>query len=296
MPREIIIPKDEQPKKLENFLKKRFPIGYVRKLFRKKGVRLNGRRAGPAEMAVPGDRVQLFIAFEEKPEIAGEQISPDLKPEIIFEDENLLLLHKPAGIAVHEGKETLRQHSLLGMLEITYRPKGTLPRLVHRLDRDTSGVLVVAKSGELAEELLRRFEEGEVEKEYLALVVGQLRPREGKISLALPGREGKPVPALTLYRVEKEFSATSLVRVRTETGRMHQIRLHFAKLGHPVVMDAQHGDFRFNRQFRKAHGLKRQFLHASRVAFAYKGKRKKWTAPLPADLQRTLESLEQEVR
>ncbi|MBI3000663.1 MAG: RluA family pseudouridine synthase [Deltaproteobacteria bacterium] len=296
MPREIIVPKDEQPKRLDNFLKKRFPIGYVRKLFRKNGVRLNGRRAGPTEMAVPGDRVQLFIAFEEKPETAGEQISPDLKPEIIFEDENLLLLHKPAGIAVHEGKQILRQHSLLGMLETAYRPKGTLPRLVHRLDRDTSGILVVAKNGELAEELLRRFEEGEVEKEYLALVVGQLRPREGKISLALPGREGKPVPALTLYRVEKEFRATSLVRVRTETGRMHQIRLHFAKLGHPVVMDAQHGDFRFNRQFRKAHGLKRQFLHASSVALAYKGKRQKWTAPLPADLQRTLESLEQEVR
>lgn len=288
------MPKEEQPKKLENFLKKRFPIAYVRKLFRKKGVRLNGRRAGPTEMAGPGDRVQLFIAFEEKPEIAREQTPPDLKPQVIFEDENLLLIHKPAGMAVHEGKEILRQHSLLGMLEMAYRPKGMLPRLVHRLDRDTSGVLVVAKSGEMAEALLRRFEEGEVEKEYLALVVGQLRPREGKMSWALPGREGKPVAALTLYQVEKEFPGTSLVRVRTETGRMHQIRLHFAKLGHPVVMDAQHGDFRFNRQFRKAHGLKRQFLHASSVALAYKGKKQKWTAPLPEDLTQTLKSLEKQ--
>ena len=296
MAREIIIPKDEEPKKLENFLKKRFPIGYVRKLFRKKGVRLNGRRAGPTEMAMPGDRIQLFLAFEEKSGIAREQAPQALEPEVISEDENLLLLHKPAGMAVHEGKEILRRHSLLGMLETAYQAKGTLPRLVHRLDRDTSGVLVVAKSGEMAAELLRRFEEGGVEKEYLALVVGRLRPREGKISLALPGREGKPVPALTLYRVEKEFRGTSLVRVRTETGRMHQIRLHFAKLGHPVVMDAQHGDFRFNRQFRKAHGLKRQFLHASSIAFAYKGKKQTWTAPLPEDLQRTVESLEREVR
>lgn len=289
---EIIVAGDEKPKKVENFLKKRFPIGYVRKLFRKNGVRLNGRRCAPTEIAGPGDRVQLFIPFDDKLEGTRKKTVPAAKPDILFEDESLILVRKPAGIAVHEGQEVTRQESFLGVLEATYRPAGIVPRLVHRLDRETSGVLIVAKSDEAAKELQRRFEEGGVEKEYLALIAGRLRPREGRINLPLPGRDGKQVYALTLYRVEKEFAATSLVRVRTETGRMHQIRLHFAKLGHPVVMDSRHGDFAFNRQFRKAHGLKRLFLHARSLAFNYKGRKQKWTAPLPDDLARTLKSLE----
>jgi 23S rRNA pseudouridine955/2504/2580 synthase len=96
---------------------------------------------------------------------------------------------------------------------------------------------------------------------------------------------------MTHYKVEKEFSDTSLVRVRIETGRMHQIRLHFAKIGHPVVMDDEHGDFVFNKQFRKNYGLRRQFLHAETVAFEYGGKKRSWTAPLPDDLTRTLKAL-----
>lgn len=292
MPWEITIPENEQPKRLENFLKKRFPIGYVRKLFRKSAVRLNGKRAGPDEMAGPGDQLLVFIPFEKTSGLLATQSLSRLKAEILFEDESIILLHKPAGVAVHEGKEVPKHHSLLGMLEAHYRPEGVIPKLVHRLDKETSGILVVTKREEMVEELQGRFGDGDVEKEYLALVVGRLHPREGKIGLPLPGREGKPVSALTLYQVEKEFSDTSLVRVKTETGRMHQIRLHFAKLGHPVVLDSQHGDFAFNRRFRKAHGLRRLFLHASSIAFDYKGKKRKWVAPLPEDLARTLKSLE----
>lgn len=292
MPWEITIPENEQPKRLENFLKKRFPIGYVRKLFRKSAVRLNGKRARPDEMAGPGDQLLVFIPFEKTSGLLATQSVSRLKAEILFEDESIILLHKPAGVAVHEGKEVPKHHSLLGMLEARYRPEGVIPKLVHRLDKETSGILVVAKREEMVEELQGRFGDGDVEKEYLALVVGRLHPREGKIGLPLPGREGKPVSALTLYQVEKEFSDTSLVRVKTETGRMHQIRLHFAKLGHPVVLDSQHGDFAFNRRFRKAHGLRRLFLHASSIAFDYKGKKRKWVAPLPEDLARTLKSLE----
>jgi 23S rRNA pseudouridine955/2504/2580 synthase len=193
---------------------------------------------------------------------------------------------------VHEGKEILKRHSLLGILEAAYRSRGLRPRLVHRLDKETSGLLVVAKSEEVAGDLVSHFERGKVEKEYLALVVGQLHPKEGEIDLALPGRDGRPVSAVTYYRVEREFSGTSLVRVKIGTGRMHQIRLHFARIGHPVVMDKDHGDFAFNKRFRKEHGLKRQFLHARAIAFDHGGKKRKWTAPLPDDLTRTLKSLE----
>ena len=151
--------------------------------------------------------------------------------------------------------------------------------------------MVVAKSTSVAEDLEKRFDGGEVEKEYLALVVGQLAAGEGSINFPLSGREGSRVSALTYYRVEREYAQTTLVRVRMATGRMHQVRLHFAKLGHPIVMDVKYGDFTFNRQFRKSHGLKRQFLHASTIALEHRGKKRKWTAPLPDDLAQTLRSL-----
>ncbi|MGH7768890.1 MAG: RluA family pseudouridine synthase [Candidatus Binatia bacterium] len=289
MPREIVVPENESPKRLENFLKKRFNIGYVRKLFRKNGVRLNGKRSGPEELARPGDRIQLYIPFEK------QKTAP--KParahpfEIIFEDDDLLVLNKPAGLAVHEGKDILKRATVLGMLEAAYRPRGIAPKLVHRIDKDTSGLLVAAKNDGVAQQLETLFETGDVEKQYLALVAGRLHPRHGTIQFPLPGRADRPVSAVTHYRVEEEFSDTTLTRVRIETGRTHQIRLHFAELRHPVVMDDEHGDFAFNKKFRKAYGLKRQFLHAATIGFEYRGKRRKWTAELPADLERTLKSL-----
>jgi len=292
MASEIIVPQTEVPKRLENFLKKRFPIGYVRKLFRRNGVRLNGKRSGPKDMTRPGDRISLFIPFEKRPGTALDKPPSRAGFETLFEDDDILVINKQAGLAVHEGKEILKSQSLLGMLEATYRSQGILPRLVHRIDKETSGILVVAKREAVAEDLEKRFEKGEVEKEYLALVLGRVHPKEGSIDFPIPGREGKPARALTRYRVERELPGTSLVRVNMETGRMHQIRLHFARLGHPVVMDDRHGDFAFNKQFRKTHGLKRQFLHAQSIALEHRGQKRKWTAPLADDLTQTLRLLE----
>ena len=281
--REIVLPNNETVKKLENFLKKCFPIGYVRKLFRKNSVRLNGRRAKPEDLVRPGDRIQVFIDFE-KP---AETIKPHpalAKFDIVYEDNALLVLNKPAGIAVHEGKTVSKKESVLGILETQYRDRGIKPQLVHRLDKDTSGLLLVAKNPESAKELESCFETGAVEKEYLCLLVGRLPNNEGKIDFPLPGRGGNPVRALTRYRVVKKFSEVTLVRAAIETGRLHQIRLHFAKLDFPVVMDGQHGDFGFNKRFRKEYGLKRQFLHAEILKIQTKGKLLEWTVPLATDL------------
>lgn len=290
MPTEIVVPQTEQPKRLENFLKKRFPIGYVRKLFRKNAVRLNGKRSRPEATARAGDRIQVYIPFEKRGRKSSREITGK-SFEVLFEDDDLIAINKPAGIAVHEGKEVLKRDSLLGMLEGIYRPLDVAPKLVHRLDKDTSGLLVVAKKEEVAEDLEKLFDQNDVDKEYLALVAGRLQPEKGTIDFALPGRDGQPVSALTHYRVEKQFSETTLVRVRIETGRLHQIRLHFAKLGHPVVMDDEHGDFGFNKRFRKIYDLKRQFLHAAKIAFDYRGEKRRWTAQLPDDLSRTLRLL-----
>lgn len=288
---EIVFPPGEAPKTAENFLKKRFPIGYVRKLFRKKGVRVNGRRCRPGDVLGPGDRLRIFIPFSDSaPQTSPRDLPPSLR--IIEENPDFLVVDKPPGLPVHEGKRVRKRHSLLGMLEASLLPRGVTPRLVHRLDRDTSGLMVVAKTVEAAGELEARFSAGEVEKEYLALVAGELAEREGKIDIPLPGRDRDSVPALTLFRVERRFPGATLVRVRLKTGRMHQIRLHFAKIGHPVVMDDRYGDFAFNKSFRKACRLKRQFLHACSLSLYHRGRKLRWTAPLPDDLREALQALE----
>jgi 23S rRNA pseudouridine955/2504/2580 synthase len=288
---EISITAGESSKKLENFLKKRFPIGYVRKLFRKNGVRLNGKRSKPDDLIAPGDCVQLYIPFDKDLKPSRHSISSRHALEIIFEDDEIIVVNKPAGIAVHEGKDVLKRDSILGMLEVRYRPQGIAPRLVHRLDKDTSGVLLAAKKEAAAKQFERLFGDDGVEKEYVCLLVGRLQQNEGILDLRLPGRQGKSVRALTRFRVAQRLSETTLVRANIATGRMHQIRLHFAHYGHPVVMDDQHGDFSFNKRFRKEYGLRRQFLHASTVALEYRGKKQIWTASLPADLSKTLELL-----
>jgi 23S rRNA pseudouridine955/2504/2580 synthase len=291
MPEEIVLAADETPKKLENFLKKRFPIGYVRKLFRKSGIRLNGKHPKPNDVIRAGDRILFYIPFETgaPPPRAGKSVA---RIEIIVEDDSLLVIDKPAGLAVQEGRTVTKRDSVLGILESHYREKGIAPKLVHRLDKDTSGLLLVAKEQKTADQLESLFETRQVEKVYVCLLAGRLPRNEGTIDFPLPGRDGIPVRAVTRFEIKKRFSDTTLARVRIETGRMHQIRLHFAKLGYPVVMDDQHGDFAFNKRFRKEYGLKRQFLHASSLTLDYGGKKRTWTAPLPEDLAATLRSLE----
>lgn len=258
---------------------------------RKNGVRVNGCITKAGAILAPGDRLEFYIPFEKpaKYPLPAHRLRPQL--DVIFEDEAVLVINKPAGIAVHEARGILKRDTVIGILESRYRAERIVPRLVHRLDKDTSGVLVVAKGEKAGRELEACFKDEKIEKEYLCLVAGRIQDKEGKITMPLPGREGKPVRALTCFKIEKRFSETTFLRVWIATGRMHQIRLHFAGLGYPIVMDDQHGDFGFNKRFRKLYGLKRQFLHAVRLTLQYGGKKRTWVAPLPADLQQTLNAL-----
>ena len=292
---EIIVPPAEAAKKLKNFLKKKFPIGYVRKVLRKNGVRLNGQRAKPEDPIRAGDRIQLYIPFEsQKSKPTQSRSLPHI--DIVYEDHSLLVINKPAGLAVHEGKTVSKRDAVVGFIERKFSDSKFKPRLVHRLDKDTSGLLLLAKNEKALAQLESQLETGKIDKEYFCLLVGRLPTNEGKIKFPLPGRDGNPVRALTRYRVVKRFSETTLVRVSIETGRLHQIRLHFAKLGYPVVLDDQHGDFNFNKSFRKEYGLKRQFLHAAKLAVDYRGKSHSWTAPLAKDLEKSLKLMEDERR
>lgn len=289
---EIVLGADEAPKKLENYLKKRFPIGFVRKLFRRNGIRLNGKHPSPDDLIRPGDRIRLYFSFAEKTPGVKAAPPPSARLNVIDEDDRLLVVDKPPDLAVQEGRQVRKRDSVIGILQARYRERGIAPVLVHRLDRDTSGVLLLAKDEQTARQLEESFARGSVVKDYLCLLAGRIPEERGTIDFWLPGRDHSPAPALTRFKVEKRFAETTLARVRIETGRMHQIRLHFARLGHPVVMDDQHGDFAFNKRFRKTYGLKRQFLHACNLALEYGGRKRTWTSPLPEDLKRTLELLD----
>jgi RluA family pseudouridine synthase len=292
VPEQVTVPANETPKKLDAFLKKRFPVGYVRKLFRKNAVRLNGRRAEANDEVQPGNEIHLFIPFETQTGRSRPPRTLKTQPKVIFEDATIVVLDKPAGLAVHEGKNILKRDSVLGILEQKYRSQQITPKLVHRLDRNTSGVLIVAKNETTMRALEEAFYSGRVEKEYLCLVAGKLEQNQGKIDFPLPGRKGSKVRAFTRFRAIKKYSDVTFLQASIDTGRMHQIRLHFAKLGYPIVMDDQHGDFTFNKKFRKEYGLKRQFLHAARLSLHHNGKQQTWRAPLAADLEETLKALD----
>lgn len=290
--RNLTITEKEAQLTLATFLQRKFPSGFVRKVFDKKGVRVNGERGRPETVLKKGDILTFYIPLLDAAERLKTPSKVDL--DILFEDRDLLVINKKAGIAVHEGKDISFQQSLIGQLQTYYKDKGVTPYLVHRLDKDTSGCLVVAKNEETAKEFEHLFEKSSLQKEYLALVKGVVKDKKGKIDIPLPGREATLVSALTFFKVEKIFEEAelSLLRVQIETGRMHQIRIHLSKISHPVVMDNQYGDFAFNKNFRKAYGLKRQFLHAEKLTFQYKGKLRSFTAPLPGDLKKTLQEME----
>jgi 23S rRNA pseudouridine1911/1915/1917 synthase len=214
--------------------------------------------------------------------------------EVVYSDEALAVIEKPAGLVVHPAPshkgETLVDQ-LSGILEGGDPDR---PGIVHRLDKDTSGLLVVARSEEAQRALAAQVAAREVERVYLALARGHIESRTGTIDAPI-GRERRSRTrmavsgagareARTHFTVLELLPADSYVEARLETGRTHQIRAHFAAIGHPLVGDPTYGAG-------EAYGLERQFLHAHRLAFAHplSGERLEFTSELPEDLRRTLE-------
>ena len=214
---------------------------------------------------------------------------------IAYEDDDLLVVDKPAGVVVHPGRGhpqgTLAQ-ALSG--QAGGGPDPERAGIVHRLDRDTSGLLVVARSEEAHRALRRLMSARQVEREYLALVEGRPPARTGTIDAPI-GRDRRvrtrmstdtdhPREARTHFRLERALPAATLLRVRLETGRTHQVRVHLQAIGHPVAGDPEYGSAGL-------YGLRRQFLHAARLAFAHPRSSQpvEVESPLPADLRGALE-------
>jgi 23S rRNA pseudouridine955/2504/2580 synthase len=293
--------------RLDKYLKKvlpNVPTSHVFKMIRVKKVRLNGKRAQPDQhlakgdvVTIRGDQSALLGRRERTPGPAPEVDLSRLK--ILLEDDWILVLDKPSGMAVHSGSgitggtvvDLVRAH--LGGRAIR---NGFSASPAHRIDRETSGVLVVAKRRPAMVHFTDVFTHHRAKKKYLALVKGQLPRAQGLIDIPLAehqqtaasrARRGVNLQeARTRYRVLGHSSQVSLVECTIETGRTHQIRRHFAAIGHPVVGDSKHGDFGFNREAKARWGLSRLFLHAARLEFPHPdgGRRVVVEAGLPGDL------------
>jgi 23S rRNA pseudouridine1911/1915/1917 synthase len=238
-----------------------------------------------------GEEIEL-----EAPEKPGPLEPEDVGLRIAYEDDDLLVVDKPAGVVVHpgagHGSGTL-VHGVLG--HGAAGGEEDRPGIVHRLDRDTSGLLVVARSPEAHERLKRLVRKRELERVYLALVRGRPRSRAGRIEAPIgrdrrdPTRQSldtdRPRDAVTHFELEELLGEEALLRVRLETGRTHQIRVHLAAIGLPVVGDTVYGV--------PEPSLGRQFLHAARLGFAhpFSGDRIDVESPLPPDLARYLDDL-----
>lgn len=268
----------------------------VQRLIKTGEVTVNGRPTRPAYRVEAGD--QIVIRLPDEPEQA---IRPEAIPlDILYEDASLLVINKPAGMVVHPAyghtSGTLVNALLAHCPQIA--DVGGIERagIVHRLDRDTSGILLVAKDIGTHAELQRQFKRRQVVKAYLALVEGDVQPSEGiidapvgrdkrqrqRMAVVHTGRE-----ATTSYRVKERFPHHTLLEVRPHTGRTHQVRVHLAWLGHPVVGDRVYG-FRHQRLLPE-----RLFLHAWRIRFTHPTTEEEMSfeAPLPAELEAVLKRL-----
>ena len=296
----IRIDEDVAGQRIDNFLLNVLsgvPKSRVYRLLRRGEVRVNGGRVKAAYKLSPGDEVRVPPVTMNAPGLPpADKRAAEMLEHAIFEDQRLLVVNKPAGVAVHGGSGI--SHGVIELLRASRSDLKNLS-LVHRLDRETSGCLVLAKRKSALRELHALFRERLVEKNYLALVAGDwqhgdflvkapllVQHRKNGERYVIVSEEG--VRAKTRIRLSRTFGRFSLLQCQPLTGRTHQIRVHAQTMGHPLIVDERYGDKDANREAAKL-GLKRLFLHAQSIAFPDKsGNELHFTAPLADDLDHFL--------
>ncbi len=226
--------------------------------------------------------------------------------EFVIQNEDYVIINKPSGLASQPGSGTRPGESLVEYLWEWGKNEGLdfKPTIAHRLDQETSGMIIAALHGDTLRDFTRLIREHEVDKYYFALVKGNLKKDRGTInesllrtdnakgSKMLVGQDDeKAQKAITHYRVKQHYEGYDLVKIKLETGRMHQIRAHFASIGHPLLGDTRYGDFALNREVKKQFGLNRLFLHSCRLEFNWQGEHKVFDCPLPKELQSVIKQL-----
>jgi len=302
---------DDAGTRLDNFLVRQLkdvPRTHVFRLLRKGEVRVNKKRAKPDQRVALGDIVRIppvrkaeDVPPPAAPRTASESLQQLVLDSITYEDNDLIVFNKPPGLAVHGGSATD-----FGLIEALRGARPGQPdlELVHRLDRDTSGCLLVAKRRAALRDLHLQLREGQTEKHYLALVCGKWNLGTKRIELALDTDERRSGERHVAVRAHGKKSVSTfkpvqffgnlatLMEVEIDTGKTHQIRVHAAHAGHPVAGDDKYGNRIFNDIF-KDYGLKRMFLHSSSLGFTRPGTREPMlaSAPLPPELSAVLDTL-----
>jgi 23S rRNA pseudouridine955/2504/2580 synthase len=302
----LTVTSDQAGRRIDNYLTGHFteiPRTRIYKMLRKGEVRVNSARVKQDYRIMTNDIIRVppvytrpKTAYEYQPPV---QLLDQVANAIVYEDEFLLVMNKPAGLAVHGGKTEKS-----GLIEILrkLRPADAGLELVHRLDKQTSGCLLIARDHRTLRKLHNLLREHKVKKHYLALLRGNLRTAQ-EITKPLRKNElrsgqrlvqvdnaGKQ--AITRFHPVTRYRQANLVQVEIATGRMHQIRVHAASMGHPVAGDDKYGDREFNKSM-KLIGLNRMFLHAGSLTLKlpYSGQVKTFEAPLPDDLGEVLNKL-----
>ncbi len=298
----ILVSEEASGKRIDIFLTNSIPDltrSQIKKLIKEGLVIVQGKVVRPSYLVKTGEKIDVFVPPPEIPNLTPERVAF----EILYEDNDLAVINKPAGVVVHPGAGHTRGtlvHGLLATLKGLSGIGGKLrPGIVHRLDKDTSGILVVAKNDYAHLVLAKQFKSHEIKKLYLALVHGIPKNSHGKIEFPI-GRHPinrkkmsiyakKAREAITLWRVVKRFKNAALIEASPLTGRTHQIRVHLSAIGHPIIGDPLYGG-------RRPNGPKadRQMLHAYRLGLIHPntGEYLQFEAPLPKDFQSVLKKLE----
>jgi 23S rRNA pseudouridine1911/1915/1917 synthase len=285
--------------RLDVYLTERLPgvsRAAVQRLIKDGNVQVNGKAERPSYRTEPGDVIHARIP----PSVPLDAAAEDMGLQVLHEDRDIIVVNKPAGLAVHPAPGNL-EHTLVNGLLAQVDDLSSIggverPGIVHRLDKDTSGIIIVAKNDTAHRALARQFEDRETLKEYVALVRGYPQPAEGIIDAAV-GRDHNNRKrmaitvggrnAVTRYRTIARFHGCTLLEVHPETGRTHQIRVHMAAIGHAIVGDSLYGGRT------SISTLDRQFLHARKLTVRHPttGEAMTFTAPLFPDLARVLRDL-----